>query len=289
MLLDALDAVPRERFLPLGQRHRADLDAALPLAHGQTTSQPSLIAQMVEALALVPESRVLEIGTGHGYEAAILSHLVAEVWTVEYVVQLADTAREILLDLGADNVHVVAGDGRLGLPEHAPYDGILVAAQCETLPPALVEQLAVGGRLVAPVGDRRAQRCVVLHRRLDGGLEESTTSEACGSSPSSEPGTSEAPLPRRCTEVRIQVVGWRARTCRRKMEVGEMGCPPRTPTGGHRTCPLLREGEGVTVGRIGSTRGIDESPATTRTAGLAPCRSGRRMSSALVSTWSCAA
>jgi protein-L-isoaspartate(D-aspartate) O-methyltransferase len=171
-VLDALDAVPRERFLPLAQRQRADLDAALPLAHGQTTSQPSLIAQMVEALALVPESRVLEIGTGHGYEAAILSHLVAEVWTVEYVVQLAHTAREILLDLGADNVHVVAGDGRLGLPEHAPYDGILVAAQCETLPPALVEQLAVGGRLVAPVGDRRAQRCVVLHRRLDGGLED---------------------------------------------------------------------------------------------------------------------
>jgi protein-L-isoaspartate(D-aspartate) O-methyltransferase len=171
-LLEALAAVPRERFLPLAQRHRADLDTALPLPHGQTTSQPSLIAEMVEALALTPRARVLEIGTGHGYEAAVLAHLAAEVWTVDCVVALADTAREILLDLGVDNVHVVAGDGRLGLPEHAPYDGILIAAQCESVPPALVEQLAVDGRLVAPVGGRSAQRCLVLHRRPDGEIEQ---------------------------------------------------------------------------------------------------------------------
>jgi len=171
-VLAAVAAVPRARFLTPQLVHLADLDEALPLPLGQTTSQPSLVAEMVEALELAAASRVLEIGTGHGYEAAILARVAAEVWTVELVPGLAETARVILTDLGVDNVHIVCGDGRLGLPEHAPYDGIVVAAQCVHPPRALVEQLTPGARLVAPVGDTGAQRCLVLRRRADGTLEE---------------------------------------------------------------------------------------------------------------------
>jgi protein-L-isoaspartate(D-aspartate) O-methyltransferase len=171
-VLAAVAAVPRAVFLPGDQVRDADLDIALPLPCAQTTSQPSLVAQMVEALELTPASRVLEIGTGHGYEAAILSRLAAEVWTVEYVAELADTAREILRGLGIANVHVVCGDGRLGLPEHAPYDAIVVAAQCVRVPAALLDQLAVGGHLVAPVGGTGAQRCVVLRRHDEDRVDE---------------------------------------------------------------------------------------------------------------------
>jgi protein-L-isoaspartate(D-aspartate) O-methyltransferase len=167
-VLDALDAVPRTAFLPPDQVRRADIDAALPLSHGQTTSQPSLVAEMIQAMRLTPTSRVLEVGTGHGYEAALLGRVAAEVWTVEVVPELADTARRVLTGIGASNVHVVRGDGRFGLPEHAPYDGIVVAAQCDAPPAALLDQLAVGARLVAPVGGRGSQRCLVLQRREDG-------------------------------------------------------------------------------------------------------------------------
>jgi protein-L-isoaspartate(D-aspartate) O-methyltransferase len=169
-VLDALDAVPRAAFLPSGEVPRADADAALPLSHGQTTSQPSLIAEMIQALRLTATSRVLEVGTGHGYEAALLARVAAEVWTVEVVPELAERAARILVGLGVANVHVVRGDGRLGLAEHAPYDGIVVAAQCDAPPAALLDQLAVGARLVAPVGGPGSQRCVVLQRSADGAL-----------------------------------------------------------------------------------------------------------------------
>ena len=171
-VLDAVGAVPRSVFLPGDQVRNAGLDIALPLPCAQTTSQPSLVAQMVEALELTPRSRVLEIGTGHGYEAAILSRLAAEVWTVEYVAELAHSARAILRGLDVVNVQIVCGDGRLGLPEHAPYDAIVVAAQCERVPAPLLEQLAVGGRLVAPVGGTGSQRCVVLRRRDEHTVDE---------------------------------------------------------------------------------------------------------------------
>lgn len=171
-VLAAVGEVPRHLFVPDDQVRRAALDTPLPLPCGQTTSQPSLIAQMVEALRLTESSTVLEVGTGYGYEAAILSRLAAEVWTVEYVAELAAAATRNLAAFGAANVHVVVGDGRAGLSEHAPYDGIVVAAQAVRVPAALLAQLAVGGRLVAPIGLGDVQRCVVLRRATAGTVEE---------------------------------------------------------------------------------------------------------------------
>lgn len=171
-VLAALGAVPRRLFVPPSTSARSlRRDAPVPLPSGQTTSQPSLIALMVEALDPDPDNRVLEIGTGYGYEAAVLSRLVREVWTVEWWQELADAAAENLTGFGAPNVHVRVGDGRAGVPEHAPYDGIIVAAQTRAVPAALVAQLAVGGRLVAPVGAVDEERCLVHVRRASGALE----------------------------------------------------------------------------------------------------------------------
>jgi len=132
---------------------------------------------MVEALALVPKDRVLEVGTGTGYEAAILAELAAEVWTIERHKELADKAREILATLGYANVHVVHGDGSLGLPQQAPFDKILVAAAAPRIPESLVDQLADGGVLVLPVGDRYEQQVHVV--RKAGGVTTVTTRELC--------------------------------------------------------------------------------------------------------------
>lgn len=162
-VLRALADVSRAGFAPPGADVRAD--AALPLTHGQTTSQPSLVALMLEALRLTPESRVLEVGTGYGYQAALLSRLAAEIWTLERVPELAEQAVRRLAAAGAVNVRVVVGDGSRGLPEHAPYDGIVVAAQAAQVPTALLDQLTDGGRLVVPVGDDERQQCRVLARR----------------------------------------------------------------------------------------------------------------------------
>lgn len=163
-VITAFLAVPRERFVPAEQRHRAYEDTALPIEHGQTISQPYVVAWMAEALALSPTSRVLEVGTGSGYGAAILGELAAEVVTIERLAPLAEQARARLAELGYENVTVEIGDGTLGHPPRSPYDGIAVTAAGPTVPEALLAQLAPGGCLVMPVGSLFAQQMVRLRR-----------------------------------------------------------------------------------------------------------------------------
>lgn len=151
-VLEALRATPRARFVPEEARAQAHGDHPLPIGYGQTISQPYIVALMTESLALSPADRVLEIGTGSGYQAAVLSPLVAQVYTIEIVQPLAERARALLGTLGLDNVEVRAGDGYAGWPDAAPFDAIIVTAAPERVPAALVEQLAPGGRMVVPVG-----------------------------------------------------------------------------------------------------------------------------------------
>jgi len=160
--------VPRELFVPETERPRAYDDAALPIGHGQTISQPYMVAVIVEALAVRPGLRVLDVGAGSGYQAAVLADLGAEVVTIERIPELADQARVNLVAAGYDGVEVVVGDGTLGWPERAPYDGIAVAAAAPALPQTLYEQLRVDGRLVVPVGGPRAQRLEVIVRSPEG-------------------------------------------------------------------------------------------------------------------------
>jgi protein-L-isoaspartate(D-aspartate) O-methyltransferase len=160
-ILRAFASVPRHEFLAEAQLAVAYEDRALPLDDGQTVSQPSMIAIMLDELGCEAEQRALEVGAGSGYAAAVLGRLVGEVYTVELRPALAERARASLLRSGASNVHVVQGDGSRGLPEHAPYDRILVSAAPARVPGALVEQLAVGGRIAIPVGDEHAQTLLV--------------------------------------------------------------------------------------------------------------------------------
>lgn len=148
----AMIAVPRHLFVPAHYRDRAYDDMPLPIGHNQTISQPYIVALMTQALRLTPTSRVLEIGTGSGYQAAVLAHITPHVWSVETVPELAESARRRLKALGYP-VQVKVGDGRLGWPEHAPYDAIVVTAASADVPPALAVQLAEGGRLVIPIGE----------------------------------------------------------------------------------------------------------------------------------------
>jgi protein-L-isoaspartate(D-aspartate) O-methyltransferase len=168
-VLAALRAIPRALFVPDGSSGTG-VDAPVPLPCGQTTSQPSLIALMVEAVAPGPEDRVLEIGTGYGYEAAVLGAVAREVWSVEWWPDLAAQARRNLAAASAGHVHVVVGDGRRGLPEHAPYDAIVVAARCDAVPEDLAAQLRPGGRIVAPEGPEGRERCLVRRRAATGEL-----------------------------------------------------------------------------------------------------------------------
>ncbi len=164
-VLEAMTRVPRHRFVPEKYRDRAYADTPLGIGCDQTISQPYMVALMTEALSLTPESRVLEIGTGSGYQAAVLAELAAEVYTVERHAELSEQAAETLSLLGYKNVQTTVGDGTLGWPEHAPYDGIIVTAGAPDVPESLKNQLADGGRLVVPVGTRPLQRCVCVRRR----------------------------------------------------------------------------------------------------------------------------
>lgn len=151
-VLRALELVPRERFVEESQADIAYADQALPISCGQTISQPYVVAAMTEALAIEPTQNVLEIGTGSGYQAAILAHLAVKVVSIERYKTLADVARERLKALGLDNVTVIAADGALGAPEFAPFDRIMVTAAAPEIPPAWQEQLKEGGILVVPIG-----------------------------------------------------------------------------------------------------------------------------------------
>jgi protein-L-isoaspartate(D-aspartate) O-methyltransferase len=169
-VLAAMGEIPREAFVPDSEKAYAYADGALPLSHGQTISQPLIVAMSVEALKLKGSETVLEVGGGSGYQAAILSKLAKKVYSIEIIPELAANARRVLESLGIDNVEIVCADGRKGWPEGAPYDGIVVAAAAEEVPPALIEQLKEGGRLVIPVGGRWGQSLQVS-RKEGGALE----------------------------------------------------------------------------------------------------------------------
>jgi protein-L-isoaspartate(D-aspartate) O-methyltransferase len=168
-VLDAMERVPRHVFVPEALRDRAYDDAALPIGSGQTISQPYMVARICEALALLGSERVLDVGTGSGYQAAVLAELAADVHTIERLSELAEAARSHLEEAGyGDRVHVHIGDGTLGLSEHAPFDAIAVAAAAPELPASLYEQLEPRGRLVVPVGKRHGQQLQLIVRSPEG-------------------------------------------------------------------------------------------------------------------------
>ena len=167
-VLEAMERVPRELFVPEGERHRAYADAALPIGHGQTISQPYMVARICEALSLTGDERALDVGTGSGYQAAVLAELGADVHTIERIPELAEQARENLAAAGYAQVQVHVGDGTLGLPEEAPFEAIAVAAAAPGLPRRLYDQLEPRGRLVVPVGGRWGQRLEVIVRSPEG-------------------------------------------------------------------------------------------------------------------------
>ena len=163
-LLEAMREVPREAFLPRHLRAFAYDDGPLPIGAGQTISQPYIVACMIDAAAIGPDDRVLEVGLGSGYAAAVMSRMARRVYAIERHEELTASARERLATLGFDNVEVMSGDGTAGWPEHAPFDATLVAAGAPEVPAPLRDQLAVGGRLVMPVGSADMQRLVRLTR-----------------------------------------------------------------------------------------------------------------------------
>ena len=174
-VLEAMRSVPRERFVPRELDPRAYDDGPLPIGAGQTISQPYIVAYMTEALDTAPSHRVLEVGAGSGYQAAVLSALVREVYTLEIVPELALRAEALLREMGKTNVHVRVGDGYAGWPEEAPFDRIIITAAAETLPPPLVEQLAPGGRLVVPVGSQGGPQWMTIVDKTGTGVTEQRT------------------------------------------------------------------------------------------------------------------
>lgn len=167
-VLKAMMEVPRHELVPENQRDRAYDDRPLPIGHGQTISQPYIVAFMTEHLAPKPDDRVLEVGTGSGYQAAVLGKLVKDVYTIEIVAPLAARAKKDLTRLGLENVHVKAGDGYLGWPEQAPFDSVIVTCAPDHIPEPLVEQLAEGGTMVIPVGEEGRLQELYLLRKKDG-------------------------------------------------------------------------------------------------------------------------
>lgn len=173
-VLAAMGNVPREKFIPADARADAYEDGPLPIGHDQTISQPYIVAFMTEQLGPKPSDRVLEIGSGSGYQAAILAELVTNVYTIDIVEPLAKTAEATLQRLGYKNVHIKVGDGYKGWPEEAPFDAIIVTCAPEKVPQPLVDQLQDGGRMVIPVGERFAQQLYLLEKK-NGQLKESAT------------------------------------------------------------------------------------------------------------------
>jgi len=167
-VLDAMGKVPRELFVALEERRRAYEDAALPIGEGQTISQPYMVARICEALGLAGDERVLDVGTGSGYQAAVMAELADEVVTIERIPELAEQAGENLRSAGYDAVDVRVGDGTLGVPDRAPYAAIAVAAAAPGLPEPLYDQLEPGGRMAIPVGGRRAQELQLVVRSPEG-------------------------------------------------------------------------------------------------------------------------
>jgi protein-L-isoaspartate(D-aspartate) O-methyltransferase len=175
-LLAVMERVPRHRFLPDPDDPGAYDDHPLPIGQGQTISQPYMVALMTECLAPGSQDRLLEIGAGSGYQAAVLAELAAEVYSVERHEPLADRARRLLAELGYDNLHIVLGDGTLGHPEAAPYDGIVVTAAAPIAAKPWLDQLAEGGRLVVPIGDRFGQMLTLFRKKDD----QVSRKEVCG-------------------------------------------------------------------------------------------------------------
>lgn len=161
----AFDLTPRHLFVPTGVQHRAYDDAPLPIGSGQTISQPSVHAKYLQTLALKGTEKVLEIGTGSGYQTVLLAHLAAQVFSVERIAPLLDRARDVIAQCGVTNVSLLLGDGTLGWKAYAPYDAILVSAASPDVPMPLVEQLAEGGRMLVPVGGREEQQLVLVTKR----------------------------------------------------------------------------------------------------------------------------
>ena len=166
-VLGAFERTPRHAFVPTGLRHRAYEDAPLQIGSGQTISQPFVHARALELLHLQPDERVLEVGTGSGYQTVLLSYLAAAVYSVERIPALLDRAREAVRAAGVTNAHLLCADGTGGWPDHAPYDAIVVSAGAPDVPKPLMDQLADGGRLLTPVGGRDEQRLVLIVRRGD--------------------------------------------------------------------------------------------------------------------------
>jgi len=164
-VLRAIEMTPRHAFVPTGLRHRAYEDAPLPIGNGQTISQPWVHARYLELLRLTGKERVLEVGTGSGYQTVLLAHLASQVFSIERIPALLQQARENIQRAGVNNVSLLMGDGTIGWREYAPYDAILVGAGAPSIPQPLLDQLAEGGRLLIPIGDRDEQKLVVADRK----------------------------------------------------------------------------------------------------------------------------
>ncbi len=170
-VLTAMQEVPRHAFVPAALKLHAYKDSALPIGHGKTISQPFIVALMLDLLELEPDDRVLEVGTGLGYQAAVLARLVATVYTVEIIQELASEAAKRVGELGYTNMQIGTGDGGKGWPEHAPFDKVIVAAAPELMPPPLLNQLKPGGRMVIPAGMPDAQRLILVEKDARGRLD----------------------------------------------------------------------------------------------------------------------
>ncbi len=174
-VLNAMQAVERHKYVPDELQQRAYGDHPLPIGHQQTISQPYIVALMTQLLEPSERKKILEIGTGSGYQAAVLGELFGEVYSIEIIQELAERSADILKQEGYNNVHVKHGDGFSGWPEHAPFDGIIVTCSPEDVPEPLKEQLALGGKIIIPVGTRTTQTLVVLTKQPDGFKKESIT------------------------------------------------------------------------------------------------------------------